>query len=812
MKVSCSFLMMMLTLVVSSLQPTYAGSAVVPGPPSGPPTKELPFPSGLPPLSTETHRNSSTWSTLKIGAGGFLTGIDIAYDGTKVVRTDTYGAYTLDSRSGLWQQLVTTQSMPAADIGLLTGQGVYEIRIAPSNSQRFYMYFNGYIYRSDNRGATWIRTGFAKVTADPNARTRLAGPYMAIDPSNADLVYVGTPSAGVFVTTDAGKSWSRISGVGTAAAAAAHLIAFDRASRVVSGKTQGIYVSTYGTGVYHSLDGGSTWMLTAGGPKTHEHMIVDQNGDVWLIDDSYNLHKYTGSWSHITAAGRDAHSIAVDPANANHIYIITNGGALVGSMNGGSTWFGPTVPVHRSASDIPWLGWTNENYMTAGDICFDPSAKNTIYFSEGIGVWYINPPTSNADITWLSKSAGIEQLVTNWIISPWGSSSVPVVTAWDRAIWQVTNPNVYPSTHGPNNTYAIIHGWSADWAANAPSTIVAVMDGQGRQMSGISSDGGQTWRAFTAVPADPSVGGSIAAASTTNFVWMTSNDGDPYYSTDGGVTWKLIVIDGVPPGHATGNTNGTTIVSDLTVDTSRLSVGALITGYPDIAYGTTITSIDSSTQVHISSPSKGSTTGLHINFEPGWNHAFYLVRQTVAADRVNADTFLMYNYGPTAVSSAEGFYRSTDKGVSWRHVARGQVGRYTGGNAILRSVPGQAGQYFFTPGYSSPGPWPHDGSFYRSTDGGSNWRAVSNIKEVWSFGFGRAAPGQNYPAIYIYGWVRNVGGFWRSDDNASTWKKIGDLFPTGSFDQVRVVEGDANIYGRVYVGFGGSGFAYCDCQ
>ncbi len=31
------------------------------------------------------------WQTLKIGAGGQLTGIDIASDGTMVVRADTYG-------------------------------------------------------------------------------------------------------------------------------------------------------------------------------------------------------------------------------------------------------------------------------------------------------------------------------------------------------------------------------------------------------------------------------------------------------------------------------------------------------------------------------------------------------------------------------------------------------------------------------------------------------------------------------------------------------------------------------------------------
>ena len=233
-----------------------------------------------------------------------------------------------------------------------------------------------------------------------------------------------------------------------------------------------------------------------------------------------------------------------------------------------------------------------------------------------------------------------------------------------------------------------------------------------------------------------------------------------------------------------------------------------MSGYPEIAYGTTITSIDGPTQIHISNPATGSTKGLAINFEPGWHHAYYLARQTVAADRVKPDTFYMYNYGPPGAAAAEGFYRSTDKGETWTHVSRGSVGIFNGSNAQMRTVPGQTGNLFFTGGSQTPGPWPHDRKFYRSRDGGATWTALANVKEVWSFGFGKEAPGQPYPAIYICGWVNNIGGFWRSDDDTVTWTKISDFFPTGSLDAIKVVDGDANIYGRIYVGFAGSGFAY----
>ena len=89
-----------------------------------------------------------------------MTGLDIVSDGTKVVRTDTYGAYLWDSNQ--WKQLITADSMPADDVTVERNAGVYEIRIAPSDSSIFYMSYRGYVYRSSDRGLSWTRTDFAQ--------------------------------------------------------------------------------------------------------------------------------------------------------------------------------------------------------------------------------------------------------------------------------------------------------------------------------------------------------------------------------------------------------------------------------------------------------------------------------------------------------------------------------------------------------------------------------------------------------------------------------------------------------------------------
>ena len=700
--------------------------------------------------------NNTVWSVLKIGAGGFITGLDIASDGTKVIRTDTYGAWYYNNSTSLWQQCVTMASMPNGTKGLLQNRGVYEIAIAPSSTNRFYMFFSGYVLRSDDNCRTWVLTNFVRDTTDfanaypENDPYRTDGRKMAVDPANQNVVYVGTPSQGVFVTTDGGDTWNSISSIAHSTSIdgvyPGHVIAFDPSSGVFSGKTQGIYIASYGTGVYHSTNGGVSWTLTKSTPATFQHMIVDQNGNVWLCDNSGSGHlfKYTGNWSSMSGAGSDCHSIAVNPSNARDVYIGTNSGKLILSTNDGRSWVGPTS-VSISATDIPWLAWANDSWLSNGDMRFDPSQPDLLYFAEGTGVLYTNPPTTNTAVVWTSHSAAIEQLVSNWIISPPGGN--PIVASWDRPAFTITDPEAYQVRYGINNATEIQHGASCDWASLASSTIVCIADTSYADSSGYSSNGGSTWSTFSALPSEIGktyYGGSIAASTRTNFVWVPSNCGDPFYTTNGGSSWTKIVISGIP-----GN-------------------------------------------------------------DCGWHPAYYLDRQIVIADRANPNTFYMYNDG-VATASAAGFWKSSDGGATWSQVVFGarDLGSASDFNAQMRSVPGLAGDFYFTSGWQA-GAQPINQSFWECIDNGTstNCRSIADVREVFSFGFGKAPAGKSYPTVFIYGWVKDVLGIWRSDDHCITWTKISDGFPTGSFDRVKVIEGDNNTYGRVYVGFAGSGYAY----
>jgi photosystem II stability/assembly factor-like uncharacterized protein len=103
---------------------------------------------------------------------------------------------------------------------------------------------------------------------------------------------------------------------------------------------------------------------------------------------------------------------------------------------------------------------------------------------------------------------------------------------------------------------------------------------------------------------------------------------------------------------------------------------------------------------------------------------------------------------------------------------------------------------------------PCESGLLRSTDGGLSFSAVTGVDSAESVGFGRAAPGSSYPAIYLNGRVQGQDGVFRSDDLGSNWVRISDA--KHEYGTRGVVTGDPRIYGRVYMGTNGRGVFYAD--
>jgi photosystem II stability/assembly factor-like uncharacterized protein len=717
-------------------------------------TPQSPPPVGVP------NADGYIWKPLKVGAGGFMTGIDFSSDGTVMIaRTDTYGLYRWTGDT--WKQLLTAASLPAADVKPL-GTGVFEVAIAPSDKNRVYMVWRDALYRSDNQGDTWTKTAFQGNKLDANDDWRTWGDKLKVDPRNADVLLVGTSRDGLYLSTDAGSSFTKPASfpVGQAeksdgSGPGVTGIDFDDSSAAVNGRTSVVYASSHKNGVFKSVDGGDTWTKLAGGPGTLGRTEVASDGTVYGMGEAQAWRFKANTWTKLAPefAG-DIVTVAVSPKDPKRVIAVSGSGGASQSVNGGDTW----TKLERSytgAGDIPWLGWTDQSYFSTAQVRFDPTQENRLWTAMGTGVYRTDFTSTATSFTWQSQSRGIEQLVGNDVIAPPGGDVV--VGAWDFGTFYKDNLDEYASERAVSKRFNSV--WQLDYQQNNPKFMVGntsdhrfccAEDGLSIQ-AGYSQDGGKSWTRFVSIPkiagkeSDPFAFGfgsiAVNAGDPDNIVWLPTFNRTPFYTLDRGKTWSRVNLPGLE--------------------------------------------------------AEGDEAGSHF--------ALFLNRKTLVADRSQPGTFYLAHSGVKDGKGA-GLYRTTDSGKTWARVYTEEIAPVSVFNATLKSVPGQAGHLFFSTGALDGEP-DFSVPFKRSKDGGVTWTVVPNLTNVHSFGFGKAATGSPYPTIYAVGYVNKAYGVWRSTDDTQTWKRIAD-YPMGSLDSIRAVDGDKSVFGKVYIAFGGSGFGY----
>lgn len=117
-----------------------------------------------------------------------------------------------------------------------------------------------------------------------------------------------------------------------------------------------------------------------------------------------------------------------------------------------------------------------------------------------------------------------------------------------------------------------------------------------------------------------------------------------------------------------------------------------------------------------------------------------------------------------------------------------------GGQDRIYSTPGREGDLWIAA---------YDGLYHSTTRTGFDFRALDKVRTIYAFGFGKAKPGSNYPALYLIGVVNGQYGFFRSDDAAVSWVRIND--DAHQYGLVLHICGDMQEYGRIYIGTHGRG-------
>jgi photosystem II stability/assembly factor-like uncharacterized protein len=729
----------------------------------------------VPPATGADVQDGYAWKPLVVGGGGFIMSLDVSADGAeRIARNDTYGAHRWEGNR--WKQLVTAQSMPADDVVPGdSGEGVTELVFAPSDSRRLYMQFKGFVYRSDNRGDTWQRTAFARVAMGPNDEYRQQGPRLAVDPANADVVYAGTQMDGLFVSVNGGALWNKVNAIprgmdeplpdpnqqdNRATKGPGIKVWYDPSSPVVAGRKQGIVVNSNANGFWRSSNGGATWQQISSpgnGPTKVDHGVVAANGTLYMAAYKDNkLWRYrNNAWVDISVPGGCCYpTIAADPFNPNSIWAFDGGRKVWRSTDGGANWT-EIARSFSSAGDVPWLSRPGAtDYFTTSQVRFDTQQRGRLWISMGTGIWKADVSDTVTTIAWQAETRGIEQLVGNDVIAPPGQK--PVVGGWDFGARVKDDLDAFTTTWGPNERFH--SSWQLDWSPSNPAFIV------------------------------------------TNFSdhrFCCSEDGQAVagsWSSDGGRTWTRFEKTPFPPG---GNPNNPWAFGFGNIVVAANDVNNIV-WLPTFNLAPQYTRDRGKTWNLITLPEQDAA-------EPGSHTTFSRGRKVIAADRVLPNTFYYAHSGQGFLGGGlgKGLWRSTDGGANWTRMFADQLAPFSTFGATLKAVPSKAGHLFYTAG-------PLDGvdsPFRRSTDGGATWNDVAGLTRVYAFGFGKAAAGSSYPTIFVAGKLQGAYGIYRSTDNAATWQRIAQ-YPTQSLDVVKAIDGDKDVFGRVYIALGGSGWVY----
>ena len=727
-----------------------------------------PVPTATGPVAGETY----AWRRVAIGGGGFITGYDADPTGrTRVVRADVYGAYLWRDDLDRWVQLVNSDAMPEVDRRQNgVAEGVFEIVVAPSNPERIYMAVKGLVYRSDDRGARFVATTRAApfpLAFDANGKFRHEGPFLAVSPTDPDLVLFGTPYNGLWRSTDAGATWTRVESIpadadlrprpGVQSSGASLWFEPPRPDH----DHQQAWAMVPGHGMYVSADGGRHFSpLTAEGmpqPLALTQGVFAADGSFFGIErEGRRIWRFRSSaWADLTAqiGPRPFASVAINPRDGQ-IFVFDAGGRAWRSASSGESWWPMWHSSRAGEGDPPWLRVSNQSYFAMGRTTFDPVVPNRLWVGAGTGVYYADLSELPLQIQWISRTRGIEELVANDVVKPPGHA--PLFAALDFGIHVRDDLDRYSEGYGPRERVLIAAqqlAWSPADAgfvvtnASDTRTECCAEDGEA-VLAGFSRDGGRSWKRFANLPQPPGTDAAdpwrmsfgtiaVSAGDTANIVWEPSFNRSPFFTRDRGASWQRVSF-----------------------------------------FGETL-------------PNTGS-------------HAlYYYHRKTLAADRVENGVFYLVHSGEGANAGLTGLWATRDGGERWHRVFAGEIAPQSQYSAKLRAVPGHAGHLFFTSGVAAG----DDTRLRRSRDGGASWMAMDRVVRVDDIGFGRAMEGASYPTIFISGQVGGRYGVWRSTDDAVSWEQIGGL-PVGTLDQVTVVAGDPDSFGRVYLGYKGSGWIY----
>ena len=718
------------------------------------------------------------WSSVPIVGGGFVDGIVLHPNDKNVrfCRTDMGGAYRWDSQDQKW--IAMQDDLSLADSNL---QGVESIAVDPQDSRSVYLACGTYtsnrntaICYSRDGGLTFTRVD-VPFTMGGNENGRGNGERMMVDPVNGDIIYMGTRMHGLWRSTDRGESWQRVD-------------SFPDVTEKIGGNDWQSW-NNRGSGIitiiYDTVDS------VEGCGCRHIYAAVSLMGRESL----FASHDFGESWNAVEGQPVSLRPTHMVMGSDRMLYITYADTPGPSQMTDGAVWaydmkkgkWNDISPIKVKKGEKAGFGYAavsldarNPKHLIVSTHYLDGKhgyRSDEMFRSTDRGRSW-TPIFKSGHEYDCSKAPYVRIAPLHWMfdieIDPFNSEHAMFTTGFGG--WETFNLSA--NERGEKVIWSLL---SEGIEETVPLELYAPAEGA-RLISGVGDYGSFTHRDLTR----PAQEGSHANPHFANCngvtgAWlrqeMIVRVGYPFhnptalgisYSEDGGDSWtqcSSVPVEGARNGHIAVSADGSNWI--WTPDRSD-------------AYITT---------------DKGES----------WIQCQGLPRNMrVIADKVNPKRF----YGVDAVN--EIVYSSEDGGFTFRADTLSLTARPT----VRRQQPGPRANRGDNRGgqdriYAMPGRekdlWiaAYDGLYHSTALEGYDFKTLDKVRTIYAFGYGKEAPGTDYPTLYIIGVVNGQYGFFRSDDAARSWVRIND--DAHQYGLVLHICGDMQEYGRVYIGTHGRG-------
>lgn len=419
-----------------------------------------------------------------------------------------------------WTPLAETRKS-AKDLSARRSASVQAVAVDPTDAKTVYIGSSkGVLARSTDAGETWFEIDY--VSALPETPTpRGVVSTVLVSEANPRLLFVTNNKYGMFRSEDAGATW-------------AHLETPSNAMHVAGGllRAPDRYYATFGkNGVYTSVDGGRTWTQTEG-----------------------ELHP-----------GTDARMVAIDPRNPQLVHMIAKSGHFI-TYDAGETWT-PCRRYERDYVNNPTLpeeplGRRKSGLVTeASGIALSPVDPDRIFIAAN----WNNVVSHDGGASWAESAKGAD--ITCFHDLRFANGSVYAV-AMDEGLFRSDDNGTTWENLTPKRWKAGLsgHQWRVmpqvlpDGRVRIVSTLSAWKD-RGNDYPNavlVSEDNGQTFITATGLPNyrpkvntmwEEGYARALAADPSNPDVLYLGIDGDAepgkcgggvFQSVDGGKTWKQL--------------------------------------------------------------------------------------------------------------------------------------------------------------------------------------------------------------------------------------------------------------------------------